>query len=275
MGSVGTWDFVLAAFLIAFSVGFFILILFLFSDWLPVSVFFVFLLVFMITLGFKIEYLAASVLALLFFIYAQMRLEHNTKNSIKLRFYPAILYGASSLVTAFAILFAFASYFYPFNVSEFKVSPKVFSTFLPIAEKVIESQMPTYQSGMTINDFLAAGAAKELGVSAKVIKRNYKTQLAKQRAEFAKNMGVKLSGGETLKDIMVLVSNSYINKYLVPNQDIVPIILSILVFLTIKSFGFILNRASVFFAWILFKILSFFKIVKKESIPAFRETLKI
>ena len=128
---------------------------------------------------------------------------------------------------------------------------------------------------MTINDFLAAGAAKEVGVSAEIIKKNYKTQLARQRAEFAKNIGVKLSGNETLKDIMVLVSNSYINKYLVPNKNFVPIILSIVVFLTIKSFGFILNRTSIFFAWLLFKLLEFFNITKKETIPVQKEILRI
>ena len=273
--SVGVLDITFSMFLFVLSVGYFILLLFMFSDWLPLGIFSVFLFVFVAIFGFGAEYFVASFLAILFFVYAKIRLEHNIKNNLKIRFHSAILYGASSLVTAFAILVAFASYTYPFNVSEINVSAKWFSQVTPISEKFIQLQMPYYESGMTTDDFLAEGVAKEFGVSADVIKRNYKTQLSLQRDELAESLGIELLGEETLEEVMALLANSYVNKYLSPNPNIVPVVFAILIFLAIKSFGFFLNRISVFFAWGLFKTLKVSKILETEITQVDKETLTL
>ncbi|MBI3671534.1 hypothetical protein HY249_01935 [Candidatus Azambacteria bacterium] len=263
------------AVLFSVAAGFFIFLFFVFSDWLPIAAFALFLLVFILVLGFKVEYLAATALSMVFFIFAKARLNQNIKNNLKLKFHPAILYGAPSLLTAFAALFAFASYFYPINVADVKVSPKVFSQVAPLAEKFIQLQMPAYQSGMSVDEFLIASVAKESGVSADIIKKNFKTQLAKQRNDLASGVGVSLSGAETLNDIMALVANSYIKKYLVPNSSFVPIVLAILVFLSIKSAGFILNRVSVAFAFILFKTFKLLGLLRVEVKQVDKEFITI
>ncbi|MEK7452853.1 MAG: hypothetical protein AAB614_01310 [Patescibacteria group bacterium] len=272
---VSTWDIISVAILLIISIGFFTLLLFIFNNNFPLQVFALFLFVFVLILDFHIEYIIVVILALLFFVYAHIKLKNNIKNNLKVRFHSAVLYGTPSLVTAFAVLFASVSYFYPFNVSEIKVSPQVFSFVTPFAEQFIKLQTPTYQVGMTIDDFLVGTVSKETGVSTDLIKKNFKSQLEKQRKEFADGVGVSLSGDEKLNDIITLVANSYISKYLVPNESIIPIIFAIFVFLTIKSSGFILNRASVLFATMLFKIMVFFKLIRVEIIKVDKEVLSI
>ncbi len=273
--SVELFDIFLTAVFVVVFVGFFVLTLFLFDGYFPFLTFLAFLAIFLLKVGFSVQMFFVALVALLLFLFAYIRMEHNLKNALKIRFHSAILYGASTIVTISALLMASASYFFPFDISEFKVSEKMFKPILPVAEKIIKLQAPFYESGMNVDEFLLKSASLQTGISESVLKKNFSAELKKQRQELSKNLGLELSGKDTLLSLMVKKSNFYIEKYISSNERIIPFVFALFVFLTIKSFGFFLNRFGVFLAWIAFEALKLLKVIRIEKGQTEKEIVKI
>jgi hypothetical protein len=278
VNQIGFSDMIAAAILIVFSAGLFVLCMFLFSDWTPFAVFGVFLFVFLLVLGINSAYILVVFLSGLLFFGANARIKHNMKNRLKISFHSALVYGVPTILTMLALLVSFASYFYPYNISDIKVQKSSFSYLMPLASELIKFEFPFYEKDMTLDDLIVTNAIIQNGldpseVDIKKIKFSLKSQLNKQKKDISERLGVKIMGDEKVDDLLVLSANSYLDKYVKTNQSFIPIIIAIVTFFTIKSFGFILNRLSVFFAWILFKIMLHFGIIRKDVIPEEKEVI--
>lgn len=303
-------------FLTVLSAAVFILSFFIFDSMTVFGGFLAFFAVFVFTLGFRWEYLIAILPAIIFLSYALLRIKSSIKNSIKIEFHSAVLHGASSLITCLAIFFAFAAYFYPFNISELKVPPKLFEFPNSVLVPLIQAQFPAYTKETTLDDFISLMIAAEgeadlknvkfskdtqalilskLQQSGSIdpqsvmqdtevqkiifpelvanIKKNQKTEIAKQRAEFSDRFSIELTGDETIDVLMAGVANSYITKYAASYGTFAPLIIAVATFLGIKSFGFFLNRLSVLFAWILYRVLHMAGLVRVEEVDVKKEKL--
>ena len=78
------------------------------------------------------------------------------KNRPKSELYPLLLFGGSSMVTAMAILFGFASYFYPINLEKLRIKGNSLDRLVSLAEPFIGPRIPGYQKGMTVDELLKA-----------------------------------------------------------------------------------------------------------------------
>jgi len=152
---IGSSEIIFSAFMLVLTVGFFIASMFIFSKRTVLVEIVIYLLVYVLILGFRPEQFLAASLALLIFYYSVGRLKASLDNSIKVKVRPAILFGAPTTVTAMAILFAFASYVYPFNFSEIKISQNAFSFAAPFATGIIKTQVPFYEDTMTLDQIFA------------------------------------------------------------------------------------------------------------------------
>jgi len=273
-------DIITAAIFVVFSAGLFVLSMFLFSDWTPFVVFGAFLLIFLLVLGVNATYILAVIVSGLLFFWANARIKHNIKNRIKISFHSALVYGVPTIITTLALLLSFASYFYPYNISDLKLQKSSFSYLMPLAEKIIKFEFPFYNEDMTLDDIIITNSVIQNGldpeaVDLKKIKIAARSQLNKQKKDIAEKLGIKIKGDEKVDDLLVLSANSYLDKYVKTNQSFIPIIMAIVTFFTVKSFGFILNRLSVFFAWLLFKTMLHFGIIRKDVIPEEKEVIVV
>lgn len=230
---------------------------------------------FLLMMGGGYHYGLAAVLSFLLFFYAASLMRGQISNRLKPSFYPLMFYGTPAAVTSFAMLFAFVGYFYPFHVNSFSVPPALFQYVTPAVEPLIATQAPWYKKGMTVDEFLSASMANSIPAEqASAIAGNKKMQAAlagevgKQRNALGEQFGVTLDGGERFQDLLVLVADSYISRYLTSYQAFIPIIVALSVFLAVKSVGFLFSRAAVLCAWLIMKACVAFGVVerKKETV---------
>lgn len=294
----------------------FILSFFVFDGVAILTGFLAFFAVFILILGFRWEYLISIFPALAFFVYSLLRIKNSAKNSIKIEFHSAVMHGVAPLITCLAVLFAFAAYFHPFNISKLEISPKMFSFANSALIPIIQSQFPFYEKDMTLDDLIvlmiAGGGEVDLksvkfsketqamifsklsesgSLDAQMVmqdpeiqksifpelvanvKKNQKNEIAKQRAEFSKRFGVEFKGDEKSDELMAKISNSYIAKYAISYEKFIPEATAATAFLGIKSLGFFLNRFSVLFAWVLYRILRSVGLVRMEEVDVKKEKL--
>lgn len=270
---------VITAFFTVFSVALFILSLLLFTWRETFGIFIAFCVAFLIFLPFHMPYLIAVALALLIFAYAETEIRNGANNRLTVSFYSLLVYGVPTLLTALALLYSFVGYFYPFNLENARVTSSSFSIIVPQIEKIVSTKFPYYQSGMNIDEFLTASAREsalsQFGSIPQQAEAIIKNEVAKERATLSKQFDVALTGNEKLEDMLAIMTNSYLQKYLGSYKNLVPFVVAISVFLSIKSFGFILDRFAVFIAWIATKALIASGVMVKKKITTEKETLTI
>lgn len=272
-------DVMLSTFFMVFSVALFILALLLFTWRETFGVFAVFCAGFLIFLPFHAPYLLAVAVALLIFAYAETEIRNGSNNQLTVSFYSLLVYGVPTLLTGLALLYAFVGYFYPFNLDNARTAPSSFSIIVPQLEKLATAKFPYYHAGMSIDEFFIASAGEsvkaQFGSVPKQAEALITDGVVKQRDSLSKQFGVALSGKETLGELLSIVTNSYLKRYLGSYKNLVPLLVALSVFLTIKSFGFILDRLAVLVAWLSAKALIASGVMLKRKIPTERETLTI
>lgn len=200
----------------------------------------------------------AALLSFLFFVYAVGSMRHQIHNRIKVSFYPLISYGTPAAVTALAVLFVYMGYSYPFRITgSFEIPERVMRPIVPFAESFVRSQSPGYEKGMTVDEFLAAGATDMLvqkygenALANKQVQGALKDAVEKQRSELVRQLKIPLNGDERLEDVLASLANTYVNSYLVSYRDFVPFVVAVSVFLAVKSAGFFVGRIAVLIAWL-------------------------
>lgn len=200
----------------------------------------------------------AAILSFLFLIYALGLIRHQIHSRIKISFYPLIAHGIPVAVTALAVLFAYLGYSYPFRINgSFKIPERVMRPIVPFAESFVRSQSPGYEKGMTVDEFLAAGATDMLvqkygndALANKQVQGALNDAVEKQRSELMRQLKIPLEGDERLEDVLASFANTYLNSYLVSYRDFVPFVVAISVFLAVKSVGFLAGRIAVLIAWL-------------------------
>lgn len=272
-------DIMLSTVFTVFSVAFFILTLLLFTRREAFSIFAVFCAAFLVFLPFHMPYLIAIALALLIFAYAETEIRTGSNNRLTVSFYSLLVYGVPTLLTGLALLYAFVGYFYPFNLDNARVAPSSFSAIVPQLEKLATAKFSYYHAGISIDEFFTASTQnsvkEQFGSVPKQAEMLIAGEVVKQRDALSKRFGTALTGKETLGELLPIVTNSYLKRYLGSYKDLVPFVVAISVFLTIKSFGFILDRLAVLVAWLSAKALIASGVMLKRKIPAERETLTI
>lgn len=232
-----------------------------------------FLIPFLFIVGFGWEYLAAAFIAFLIFLYAVLQIHFIRDSGIVFRFSPLIFRGTPMMLTGIAVLFACAALFYPFQVDDIKISPEWFAYAVSFSEPFIESQMPSYRRGMTVDEFFLAGA--NIAKAPMQAQTLIQAEVVKQRDGLAQQLGVHLSGNEDFKKLLTLIADSYINRYFVSYRDFIPMVVAAFVFLAVKSFGFIVDRFAVFFAWSIAQLLVAAGVVRKEKTMVEKEILTV
>lgn len=261
-------------------IAIFLLAAVIFSARVSCLVFCAFLAGFILFAGARWEYLLGAFLSFLLAASFVIKAKRQMENQINFSFYQFHRYGAPQILTAIAILFALVGYFYPFNFADIKLPAGLFDSVTPFVEPLIGSVMPNYQKGMTVDQLLSAGAQDALGGvkdenQKKTISTAVDREMKNQKNNLSKQIGVNLTGRETLSDIARSVTNTYLSRYLVRYKDVAPIAIAIFIFLTIKSFGFIINRLAALFAWIFAGILLKISIIRKQKITVDKEVLTV
>lgn len=272
-GLLSAGDIMLIITLAVFAIATLILAALLFSRTEAPLVYGAFALVFPLVMGVRWEYLCAALIALLCFTYAAEWTYFLNRSRLKTSFYPLISFGAPTMLTGVAALFAFAAYFYPFKVDTIAMPPQIISVAAPYADSLIGAQIPAYRPGMTLDQFIGASVAPQIPVG--ISKVNVDAAIAMQRAALGHQFGVTFTGKESTAEALTLVANGYVNKYLTSYKDFVPLVVAILVFLTVKSVGFIIDRLSVLVAWIASLILVATGVARKEKTTVEKEVLVI
>lgn len=235
---------------------------------------------FILFAGGRWEYLLGAFTSFLLAASLIIRVKRQMDNQINFGFYQLSRHGAPQILTAIALLFALVGYFYPFNFSDIQIPAGIFNSITPFIESMVGSIMPNYQKGMTVDQFVSAGAPDALGGikdenQKKAVSAALDREIKNQRDNLSAQIGVKFTGRETLPDIARLATNTYLSRYLVRYKNIAPIAIAVFIFLTIKSFGFIINRLAVLFAWLLARILLALNIIRKQKITVDKEILTV
>lgn len=237
---------------------------------------------FLLMMGGGYHYALAAVLSFLLLFYAASLMRTQIIDRVKPSFYALIFYGTPAAVTSFAVLFAFVGYVYPFHFDSLELSPALFRYVTPVVEPLIASQAAWYKKGMTVDEFLSASMASQVPkqyAHAAAADRRVQAALAsevnKQRGALGDKFGITLKGDEQFKDIMALVANSYLSRYLTSYQAFIPIIVALSVFLSIKSVGFLFSRAAVVCAWLCMKVLLACGVVEQKTETTEKEVLAI
>jgi len=232
-----------------------------------------FAIVFPLMMGLRWEYVVAAAVAVLCFTYAAEWMYFLNRSRLKTSFYPLIFFGAPTMLTGVAVLFAFVAYVYPFHVDTLSIPPQIVSLATPYADSLISAQVPAYRPGMTLDQFIRSSITPQIppGVS----QADIKAAITIQREALGKQFGATFTGNENTAQALTLIANGYINKYLASYKDFVPLVVAILVFLTIKSVGFIINRLSVSIAWLASLILVATGVARREKTSVEKEELVI
>lgn len=225
----------------------------------------------------------AALLSFLFFVYAVGSMRHQIHNRIKVSFYPLISYGTPAAVTALAVLFVYMGYSYPFRITgSFEVPERIISPLVPFAESFIRSQTPGYETGMTVDEFLEASATDMLkqkygegALANKQVRSALADAVEKQRNELVRQLRIPLEGDERVKDILGLLTDRYLNSYLVSYRDFVPFVVAVSVFLAVKSVGFFVGKISVFIAWLSAHALIALGIIERKKESTEKEALSL
>ena len=277
-----------------FAIALFFLSAFVFSSKEICVVFAAFLAGFLAVFAPEKESWLGAFLAFLLLFYAQRRMAGSIQNRLKVSFYPLLLFGGSSMVTAMAILFGFASYFYPINLEKLQLKGNSLDRLVSLVEPFIGPRIPGYQKGMTVDELLKANvnssieqslggisgaippqALQGIKISQTLIDKEIQNELNKQKAELGKKLGIEITGKENFSELVSSLFNSYINRYLSPYKEFLPLVVAVSVFLTFKSFGFFVNRLSLLIAWILSQILMAANVIKKQTATVEKEILSI
>ena len=277
-----------------FAIALFFLSAFVFSSKEICVVFAAFLAAFLAVFAPEKESWLGAFLAFLLLFYAQRRMAGSIQNRLKVSFYPLLLFGGSSMVTAMAILFGFASYFYPINLEKLQLKGNSLDRLVSLVEPFIGPRIPGYQKGMTVDELLKANvnssieqslggisgaippqALQGIKISQTLIDKEIQNELNKQKAELGKKLGIEITGKENFSRLVSSLFNSYINRYLSPYKEFLPLVVAVSVFLTFKSFGFFVNRLSLLIAWILSQILMAANVIKKQTATVEKEILSI
>lgn len=240
-----------------------------------------FLLPFLFIVGFGWQYLVAALIAFLLFVYAILQIHSARDGVIALRFSAFIFRGTPMLLNAIAVLFACTALFYPFQADKITIPPAWFAYAVSFSEPFIERQIPLYRRGMTVDEFFSAGASSAMAKGADIATMSAQTraligaEVARQRNGLTEQLGVRLSGSEDFKELVALIADTYINRYLVSYKDFIPAVVAAFVFLSVKSLGFILDRFAVLFAWGIARLLVAAGVIRKEKIMVEKEILAV
>ncbi len=286
-----------------FSIALFFFSAFVFSSKEICAVFAAFLAGFLAVFAPERESWLGAFLAFLLLFYAQRRMAGSIQNRLKVSFYPLLLFGGSSMVTAMAILFGFASYFYPINLEKLQLKGNSLDRLVSLAEPFIGPRIPGYQKGMTVDELLKANinssieqslggisgaipagslpfaippqALQGIKISQALIDKEIQNELNKQKTELGKKLGIEITGKENFSELVSSLFNSYVNRYLSPYKEFLPLVVAVSVFLTFKSFGFFVNRFALLIAWILAQILMAANVIKKQTETVDKEILGV
>ena len=269
----------LSAFLTVCSLALFILALLLFTVRETFGVFALFCAGFLLFLPFHAQYLLGVLLSFLVFVYAGAWMRRSIADRLTVSFYSLLLYGVPSLLTALALLYASAGYFYPVNLTNARISSGAFTWAVPLMDRFASARFPYYRPGMTVDEFFSAGAESaakaQLGQVSQQAQQLIGREAAKQRDELGKQFGVSLTGNETIGDLFASVSNAYLGRFMPSYEAFVPIVVALSVFLSIKSFGFLLNRLALALAWLVSRLLTASGVIIKQKIATEREALTL
>jgi len=227
--------------------GFLILLIFLSLNWLLtkskaiqlITLSFV-LISFFLIFGFKLEYLAVLVIALLFFVFGSYRAIHEKKLRVKIRIYRILKRGLPYILTGLSLIIATVYYF----------SPLAFQGQNQI-------QVPRFLFDIVIQP----------------ISNTFEEQIS--ISQFSEQFGITLKGNETFQDIIYQAVNQQVNKYTQSYKEYFPLGLAVGIFFAIKVIGVPFMWLVILLSWAVFKILVSLGAIKIQEQAVLQEVIEI
>jgi len=210
--------------------------------------FLVILLSYLFIFNFTVKYLIVSIIAFALFLIATFQAIKEKDDNIHISCFKIFKAGLPLVITGFALTLAVAFYASDYARPETDIEiPR------PIYNAIIKPLITQISSQQTdINN-------ATLKVDPKILEQ----------------FDIKLKGGESTEDIIYLLVNKQISKFLLQFQQYLPLILTIGFFSLVKSIGFILMYIVIFFSWLIFRILVSFGAIKINVQPVVQEIIEI
>lgn len=230
--------------------------------WLMFSVFVLSSFSFFIFHPFQNIYLVGVILAIGFFFLASRRMRREVSSRETLNWRILIKNNAGAFFTALAILFSllyFTTTARDARIEDVFIPKALFTYAANLFEKPIQSFIPGFKADATVDDILVSLSMKEFGENLKNLPHaNIKNLLAAGRAQFSDQLGIALSGKETVADVFYEYASDQIEKYSLPYKQYIPIVLTVGYFTALRFFFYLFSLiiSIIFpaFAAMLFKI---------------------
>jgi hypothetical protein len=229
------------------SIGFLILLIFLSLSWLLVkskvillTTVSIILVCFFFSFVFKLEYLIALFIALLFFVFGSFRAINEKKVRIKLKVDKILRCGLPTVLTGLALVMAMAYYFSPLALQgqdQIRVPRFLFDIVVQPMAKTLEEQIPISQ--------------------------------------FSEQFGISLKGDESFQDVLYQVVNQEINKHGQPYRQYFPLGLALGIFFALKVVSIPFKWLVILLSWLIFKILVSIGAIKIQEQAVLKEVIEL
>ena len=214
----------------------------------------------------NIPFSAYTITLLLFFallVFAHGRILKEKKHRLKLSLYMIWKRGLPYIIWGLALIISVVYYFNPLlkiDQKEIQIPSKVFSIVFAPSQKILGIIMPFYKSDMTIDQMIGAN---------QFIDTNQQ-----RRGQLAESIGVGLQGNETIDIVLARLVNSKIKEFVGPYAKEISFGIAFALFLGLKVIGEIFSFIAIILSKIIFSLLLFFKVIKKEQIMKKTDVIK-
>lgn len=228
------------------SLGFLVLLIFLSLNWLLAKskevllTTIVFILIsFFFSFGFKLEYLAALLIALFFFVFGSFRAISEKEMRIKIQPRRILRRSLPSILTGLSLVIATAYYFSPLaleNQNQIKIPRPLFNIIVQPMSETIKEQLPNSN-----ND----------------------------------EQFVFLKDSQAFQDDLYQAVNQEINKFGQAYQQYFPLGLAISIFLALRTVAILFMWLAILSTWLIFRALVSLKAVKIQEKAVLKQVIEI
>ena len=194
------------------------------------------------------------VLAVIFIAFAVESYREEEKSNLKILLRRLIGSGMKLFFTALAVLFSFIYYGQIYqnpDPAKILLPESFFDSTIKYLEAPMAQIIPGFRASATADAVLGAAGRKA----------------------YAEQFGIRLTGKETMAEVLYVISLARIKNYAGDYLSYVPILATASYFFALKALSIIFYYLAILLIFILLKLFIVIGLVKKELIPAEKEVL--
>ncbi len=262
-------------------------------------------------------YAICLLILFLFLIIAYERINKEKEARLKISLKITWRKGLPLIILGISLIATVVYYFNPLirlNQGGIEIPRQFFNLVTKPFSEIVGKMLPFYDSKMTIDEILTAGAVMESGIPSAfdgispdltqklaggnfkdinqllqdpevgdLLRQEIKRQTQKknesllqgQRAEIEEGLGITLNGDETLDEILVKVVNGKIGEFIGPYAKEISLGISLALFSVLILVGKIFSFVIIILARIIFNLFLIFRIVRKRAVMKRGEIIEI